>query len=587
METFQVVLIPHDCTLPLQQLRVEDTRLSSLEKSQAIADAVQVANADDYRTSLLRRPSDTAGLAAAHSCQANKEHPNIRATRIAMACGCLSFRFYGNVVLWRRQSVGFSSDSAFLTVQDIEIPCCHTADLRKQILKELGLAGRVVPEWLLDAARENYRDKHVLEKLAHAMKEQPDQHNAHTEDEKSIGCEVESSRLFVAKSPLCYHCRRPASLLCNGCAGVYFCGPSCAKDGWSHSCQCSTWKLYTKRREHLYKLPLGSWCQELSSRPFQIGEKPYREFLQRQGLICGDETNPYSWWRTEVDGWCGGESSSAQSIDVTKRLSFRQGFAPLSSIPMETAVSPQDWERIPNAVVNDVGIRKISDWGVYYELRQIDLESPVSLLLTFPLTLYHAIYEYGAVPATVAKMLQRHLRVHIVGAEKELNFLDLFQETSFLLPKELSLELVFIVRPDMLPASVRSSEHQTKKGYLISHSSSLSIYLATGTYGAELDPDFDCGTGSPDMLVSFNAGLFAYESWRSVIEYLECHPSVVGVFTDYNEYSGVHCANLGCSRETLCINPFRQPLALPVYSMNLPQMSNCFIYVYNKQDLTD
>ena len=39
------------------------------------------------------------------------------------------------------------------------------------------------------------------------------------------------------------------------------------------------------------------------------------------------------------------------------------------------------------------------------------------------------------------------------------------------------------------------------------------------------------------------------------------------------------------SRESLVINPFRQPLSLPVYSMNLPQFSNGFIYVFNEQEL--
>lgn len=89
------------------------------------------------------------------------------------------------------------------------------------------------------------------------------------------------------------------------------------------------------------------------------------------------------------------------------------------------------------------------------------------------------------------------------------------------------------------------------------------------------------------MVIAMNAGLYAYESWRSVVDYLYHNKGVVGVFTDYNEYSGVHCAGLGgaASRESLCINPFRQPLAMPVYSMNLPQFSNGFFYVFNAQEL--
>jgi len=115
--------------------------------------------------------------------------------------------------------------------------------------------------------------------------------------------------------------------------------------------------------------------------------------------------------------------------------------------------------------------------------------------------------------------------------------------------------------------------------------SNMSVHVASGTYGGEeLDPNFDCGTGAPDMIIGLNAGLFAYDSWRSVIEYLDHHKGVVGVFTDYNEHSGMNCAALG-GASILHINPFRQPRAMPTYSMNLPQFSNGFIYVFNQQDI--
>jgi len=56
---------------------------------------------------------------------------------------------------------------------------------------------------------------------------------------------------------------------------------------------------------------------------------------------------------------------------------------------------------------------------------------------------------------------------------------------------------------------------------------------------------------------------------------------------DYNEHSGVNCAKLGGWRaaQSLDVNPFRQPRAMPVYCMNLPQFSNGFMYVFNEQDL--
>ena len=88
---------------------------------------------------------------------------------------------------------------------------------------------------------------------------------------------------------------------------------------------------------------------------------------------------------------------------------------------------------------NNVGLLTLSSWQEYYTLRNIPPSSPVCLLLTFPLTIYHAIEKYGEVPVTVAKMLDRPLRIHVVGAEKEINFFDMFKEVMFLLPEDIKV----------------------------------------------------------------------------------------------------------------------------------------------------
>jgi hypothetical protein len=164
----------------------------------------------------------------------------------------------------------------------------------------------------------------------------------------------------------------------------------------------------------------------------------------------------------------------------------------------------------------------------------------------------------------------------------------------------LQVELIFVAREDMLPTKCRmststSNDDDNDDRFLlkVEMTINLTVGVVGGTYAGEgideniLDPNFDCGSGPPDMIIAMNAGLYAYESWRSVIDYLYHNKGVVGVFSDYNEYSGYNCASLGgaASRESLVINPFRQPLSLPVYSMNLPQFSNGFIYVFNEQEL--
>ena len=243
------------------------------------------------------------------------------------------------------------------------------------------------------------------------------------------------------------HCRRPAENLCPDCQGAYFCLPprSCRELGWSHSCQCETWKVYTSHRKELSTFDYldADWQVSLVGRDFQLSEEPYKKFLSSQ-IGCNFENNDEyttSWWRTEINGWGGGQSSSAQQVDPTIRQSYQQGFSPVPSdqIPPQRRVDDGDYERACLSKKNAVGLWKLASWKDYYKLRNIPPTSPVALLCTFPLTIYHAIVEYGEVPVTVAQMLKRPLRIHIIGAEKEMNFLDLFQEVGYLLPEDLKV----------------------------------------------------------------------------------------------------------------------------------------------------
>jgi hypothetical protein len=324
----------------------------------------------------------------------------------------------------------------------------------------------------------------------------------------------------------------------------------------------------------LSTLPLGAWHYELMGRDFQLSPLPYEQFLVEKLKVVNniehDETSSStsSWWIPELDrGWSGGQSVGAKTVDVEKRCSFQQGFYPVVDTPPDRPVSQQELVQC-NSSSNPVGWLCLYSWRDYYKLRGIPESSPVALLLTFPLTMYYGIAEYGQVPCTVARMLKRPLRIHVVGVEKELKLLDLFKEVAYLMPSDFSLELVFIVRDDMLPEPLKNVKQSDNcKGIVVKLLDNLCVYIVSGTYGDSIDPNFDCGSGVPDIVMAFNAGLHAYTSWRSVIRFLDVHRGIVGIFTDYNEYSGLGCASLGGanSRESLCMNPFRQPRAMPVY----------------------
>ena len=188
-------------------------------------------------------------------------------------------------------------------------------------------------------------------------------------------------------------------------------------------------------------------------RQCQLSDKPYESYLINcLGVLpdnnCEDASSTdytsASWWRTEESGWKGGTSESAKQVGMFNRLSYKDGFA-LSDdalLPPERSITNDDCVDKDIHRDSQTNFVELNSWGDYYKLRNIPLESPVALLCTFPLTLYYAVQQYGKVPVTVANMLKRPMRIHVVGIEKELNFLDLFKEFGYLLPADFEVCLL-------------------------------------------------------------------------------------------------------------------------------------------------
>jgi hypothetical protein len=217
----RTVLVPYRDEEPLQSL---DLDYKTLDDSTA-----------DVRKTLLLRPSDAApGLYVHHGVG----EPNLRATRLSMACGLFSLRLHGNVILSRSGGVD-------LSVKDVDASCCLGPDLRSTVLAELVGATSPsdytaqVPDWIGNATLQNYHDRPVLARLATAMKEDnvSDRESSSSDSDDDSESDLQSpsvpdesssndllpQRQFITKIPLCLHCRRPASTLCSGCDGAYFC----------------------------------------------------------------------------------------------------------------------------------------------------------------------------------------------------------------------------------------------------------------------------------------------------------------------------------------------------------------------------
>jgi hypothetical protein len=337
---------------------------------------------DIRQTLLIRPPSHSeSGLNSlyAYCCSDGEQpplQPNIRATRLAMALGKWSTRFHGNIVLEFR--ITSPSTELFPPLEIVRLLCdsIMSPDLR--------LSERL-PDWITSAARENYLDVAVIERLASGMttphfdqcdneevnnstdaaggetsndsydqnrKELLDNNESPPNETLAVDLKPnhpQQSTVFGATT-LCYHCRRPASTLCPQCRGVYFCelprtchggsfrDDSFVGDGaWSHLRVCQNFQAYTSRRDELSAFSGFDWTESSTNRDCQLSELPYLEYLAKRYLISLDsgvtsangEVPVSSWWHTEASGWCGGDGSSAQFVDIHRRASYRQGFAPL------------------------------------------------------------------------------------------------------------------------------------------------------------------------------------------------------------------------------------------------------------------
>ena len=238
------------------------------------------------------------------------------------------------------------------------------------------------------------------------------------------------------------------------------------------------------------------------------------------------------WWSCELDGWAGGMSGSARYVpSCTERVAAVDGLGLPKEMIGEVSL-PMD-----GATMDEFGLPVVEDWKSYYELRSLPPSSPVALLLHFPLTLFYGIQRFAKVQLTVARMLNKRVAIHVVGVEKELNFLDMFDEVfALFVSSGVSLDLAFIVRPDMMPPKCGN--------VVIDKGEGNTIRVVAGSYNDSLSPDFDCGSGKPDIVFGMNAGLYAYDSWRHCVDYV-LESGVLGIFTDYNEWSGLNCASLG------------------------------------------
>ncbi|KAK0440765.1 hypothetical protein EV421DRAFT_762322 [Armillaria borealis] len=165
-------------------------------------------------------------------------------------------------------------------------------------------------------------------------------------------------------------------------------------------------------------------------------------------------------------------------------------------------------------------------WKGYYEWRQLPLDSPAALLLHWPMSMFMCLRELGFVEE-VPKLdaPRRELRVHCVGAAREMTVIPLFGELALLLPNT-DLEITFISQEALMCTRFALMDGIVDSICPCAFEYTAPESLGSGTvrillegraslYDPLSDPLFT--SDPPDAIVALNAGLVAYpRQWYNV-----------------------------------------------------------------------
>ncbi|XP_076398870.1 zinc finger MYND domain-containing protein 15 isoform X2 [Peromyscus maniculatus bairdii] len=308
-------------------------------------------------------------------------------------------------------------------------------------------------------------------------------------------------------------------------------------------------------------------------------------------LYCGEACFQADWHRCPDDVshrfWC------------PRLAAFMERAGELASLPFTyTAGDPYqllqgDGPALMPPVPLDPPRSLFGSWQDYYTWRGLSLDSPMAVLLTYPLTVYYVITHL--VPQSFPELNiqnKQSLKIHVVEAGKEFDLLMVFWELLVLLP-HVALELQFV--GDSLPPE-SDQQHFTmqRDGPEVSvrPGSGVSARLSSGTKekGGRRDLQIRVSTRpyhllqgpKPDLVIGFNSGFGLKDTWLSSLPRLQSL-RVPAFFTESSEYGCVMddqtmAVATGGGTSSPQPNPFRSPFRLRAADNCMPWYCNAFIF---------
>ncbi|XP_046350658.2 zinc finger MYND domain-containing protein 15-like [Haliotis rufescens] len=360
----------------------------------------------------------------------------------------------------------------------------------------------------------------------------------------------------------CSICRRRGTAdlfkTCSSCQAVIYCSRDCQKKGWSlqgdmkehsHKVWCAKMKHFMSKTAELTRLPF-TFAPETTAFAFNIIR--CEKFLEERGVYN------QGLWRRECTTW------------ATPGHFIPFGELPPCDDPVVLPVESCTLDDPPANTPPDPS-QPFTDWESYYEWRGLRLDSPVAVLLNFPLTLYYILTtclprDYPGMKVCAG----RQYVIDLVGVEKEVEMLQIFKEFGRLLP-----DIRFMI--NMVGTEIsKSVDLKTYK------EENVSVTIHRSLYHKYKGPH-------PHLVLGFNAGVGAYMTWAASLKKMKVN-NVAAYFTDYCQYS-CDCARLAMEGVKLgtCttpeINPFRSPFRKVCEENNMPWYSNGFIYRLVYEDI--
>uniref|UniRef100_A0A8C4N2Y9 Mitochondrial splicing suppressor 51-like C-terminal domain-containing protein n=1 Tax=Eptatretus burgeri TaxID=7764 RepID=A0A8C4N2Y9_EPTBU len=367
---------------------------------------------------------------------------------------------------------------------------------------------------------------------------------------------------FACASPADHHklhsCPQcGAILICSNCYAKHNKIPGSYSVDQTHPC--------TQLAEHMAQTP------ELNNLPFTFMPEVMKEsflaptFLVSRGLTEG-------LWRLESVHFNIPNlhlSRNPSSLSVQYGLLMEK----MSRTPMERVMGillneAQILATRPNAAPQHA----LGSWKEYYKWRRLDLNSPIAALLTYPLTIYYIIthlHKHGT----------KSIRLHIVGAEKELDYAIVFWELKALLP-QISFELLF------LGPRLASSLHKTE--FVVYPKESRVIVEPVFEEKMEKPREKSqhigikvCSTMyhhfhgfQPDLLIMFHPSLHTFPMWASTLRKLQMW-NIPAFITESTKHALLLAAETmraatGGGMHPATLNPFRSPLRANAPAFLLP-----------------